>query len=143
MSRQRHLPEWAGFKLSSECPRLKDWNADLKASVRQAANTPSLEQLLWKTVYADSKMAMIERNGKAAVNRSVEQLSLFDFFRNHKRNEEDIFDQRPRPDGRTSLEGIPPEDGAGVGTNGETGGSPLRSPGTDADLKLNRRQELG
>lgn len=25
--------DWAGFKISSDCPRLKDWNADLQASV--------------------------------------------------------------------------------------------------------------
>jgi hypothetical protein len=30
--------DWTGFKISSECPRLKDWNADLTASVRQVAN---------------------------------------------------------------------------------------------------------
>lgn len=26
--------DWAGFKIASECPRLKDWNADLLASVQ-------------------------------------------------------------------------------------------------------------
>lgn len=26
--------DWTGFKISSECPRLKDWNADLAASVQ-------------------------------------------------------------------------------------------------------------
>lgn len=31
--------EWSGFDISSECPRLKDWNADLAASVRQTAMT--------------------------------------------------------------------------------------------------------
>ena len=30
--------DWTGFKISSDCPRLKDWNADLLASVRQAPN---------------------------------------------------------------------------------------------------------
>jgi hypothetical protein len=30
--------EWTGFDISSECPRRKDWNDDLVASVRQAAN---------------------------------------------------------------------------------------------------------
>lgn len=30
--------EWTGFDLSSECPRLKDWNADLVAAVQRTAN---------------------------------------------------------------------------------------------------------
>lgn len=30
--------DWTGFNLSSECPRQKDWNDDLTASVRQITN---------------------------------------------------------------------------------------------------------
>ena len=29
-----HTADWTGFKISSECPRLKDWNAELMASVQ-------------------------------------------------------------------------------------------------------------
>lgn len=40
--------EWTGFKISSDCPRQNDWNADLVASVRaanshQAQRKPSLK----------------------------------------------------------------------------------------------------
>ncbi len=30
--------DWTGFKISSACPRLNDWNVDLTASIRQVAN---------------------------------------------------------------------------------------------------------
>jgi hypothetical protein len=30
--------DWTGFKISAACPQLKDWNADLTASVRQTEN---------------------------------------------------------------------------------------------------------
>ena len=39
--------DWTGFKISSDCPRLKDWNADLLASVQ-----PVLKK---QAVYADLK----------------------------------------------------------------------------------------
>jgi len=36
--------DWSGFKISSECPRGNDWNADLVASVRAARVTPTQQR---------------------------------------------------------------------------------------------------
>jgi hypothetical protein len=35
--------EWAGFRLSSDCPKLKDWNDDLIA-VMQRLRAPKLKE---------------------------------------------------------------------------------------------------
>ncbi len=43
--------DWTGFKISSDCPRLKDWNADLLASVQAVSITRAQKQ----TVYSGLK----------------------------------------------------------------------------------------
>ena len=35
--------DWAGFKLSSDCPKLKDWNDDLSA-VMQRLHAPKFKE---------------------------------------------------------------------------------------------------
>lgn len=39
--------DWTGLKISSECPRLKDWNADLLASVQSISVTKAQKQAVY------------------------------------------------------------------------------------------------
>ncbi len=41
--------DWTGFKITSDCPRRKDWNADLVASVNHAATRKSQKTLSLKS----------------------------------------------------------------------------------------------
>ena len=36
--------DWTGFKISSDCPHLKDWNADLLASVQAVRIAKALDK---------------------------------------------------------------------------------------------------
>jgi N12 class adenine-specific DNA methylase len=81
---------------------------------------------------------MLKRNGQVASRD--DQLSLFDFARS--REQANLSDPI-RPDGRTPLAGVSPEDGSGTGDEGHANGSVVRGAGKNYRRNGSADEEIG